>query len=173
MFVVKRDGRQITARIARLATGLHDSCDPVLVAQKVAAGVHPGVATRALDELAAETAAALTSAHPDYGRLAARIAVSSLHKDTLASFSQTVALMWRHANPGNGEPAPLVSEQLAEVVREGYAYDYFGFKTLERSYLLRMAGRAVERPQHMLMRVAATPVGIHGPDVPAALETDP
>ncbi|PNG99432.1 Ribonucleoside-diphosphate reductase large subunit, partial [Tetrabaena socialis] len=189
MFVFKRDGRRqevhfdkITARLTRLSYGLQtDACDPVKVAQKVAAGVYKGVTTIQLDELAAETAAALTSTHPDYGVLAARIAVSNLHKDTIKSFVQTVRLMHGHVNPKNGVASPLVSDELHATVLQNaevldneirydrdFDYDYFGFKTLERSYLLRINGRIVERPQHMLMRVA---LGIHGSDIERAIET--
>jgi len=189
MYVVKRDGRvedvqfdKITARIARLAYGLDKvHCDPVSVAQKVTAGVYKGVTTEELDCLAAETAAGMASTHPDYSLLAARIAVSNLHKRTSASFAETVRVMHANTIPGTGEPAPLVAEDLlafveanaerldAEIVHDrDFHYDYFGFTTLERSYLTRVAGRVVERPQHMFMRVAC---GIHVGDLQAALET--
>jgi ribonucleoside-diphosphate reductase subunit M1 len=126
MFVVKRDGRKqevhfdkITARICKLAYGLNpDFCDPILVAQKVTSGVYKGVTTSELDELAAETAAALTSTHPDYATLAARIAVSNLHKSTLKSFTETVKLMYEHVNPKNGQPSPLVSDAVYKVIME-------------------------------------------------------
>jgi ribonucleoside-diphosphate reductase subunit M1 len=188
-FVIKRDGRQepvhfdkITARITKLSYGLNpDFCEPILVAQKVTAGVYKGVTTTELDELAAETAASLTATHPDYAQLAARIAVSNLHKNTLKSFSETVKIMASHINPKNGEPSPLIAEDVAAIIEEhasrldseivydrDFDYDYFGFKTLERSYLLRVNGRVVERPQHMLMRVS---VGIHKENIEAAIET--
>ncbi|GAB4823195.1 hypothetical protein N2152v2_010241 [Parachlorella kessleri] len=189
MFVVKRDGRRepvhfdkITARITKLSYGLNpEFCDPVLVAQKVTTGVYKGVTTSELDELAAETAASLTATHPDYALLAARIAVSNLHKNTLKSFSETVKLMFSHVNPKNGDKAPLVADDVYEIIINNaerldseivydrdFDYDYFGFKTLERSYLLRVNGSVVERPQHMLMRVA---VGIHKEDIDSAIET--
>ncbi|KAI7835392.1 hypothetical protein COHA_010702 [Chlorella ohadii] len=189
MYVVKRDGRRvpvhfdkITARITKLCYGLNpDFCDPVLVAQKVTTGVYKGVTTSELDELAAETAASMTASHPDYALLAARIAVSNLHKNTLKSFSETVRVMYQHVNPKNGEKAPLIDDKVYEVIMANaerldseivydrdFDYDYFGFKTLERSYLLRVNGKVVERPQHMLMRVA---VGIHGEDIESAVET--
>lgn len=189
MFVIKRDGRQeqvhfdkITARISRLAYGLNpDFCDPVLVAQKVTTGVYKGVTTSELDELAAETAASMTATHPDYAVLAARIAVSNLHKNTLKSFSETVRIMAAHINPINEQLAPLISADVRDIVAANAArldseiiynrdfdYDYFGFKTLERSYLLRVNGKVVERPQHMLMRVA---VGIHKSDIDSAIAT--
>lgn len=189
MYVVKRDGRKepvkfdkITARINKLSYGLNTQfCDPVLVAQKVAMGVYRGVTTSELDELAAETAAAMTSMHPDYALLAARIAVSNLHKNTLKSFSMTATLMFEHVNPKNGQQAPLISKEVFDIIMKNadrldseiiydrdFDYDYFGFKTLERSYLLRLHGKVVERPQHMLMRVA---IGIHLDDIDEAVKT--
>ena len=189
MYVVKRNGARqpvqfdkITARLSKLCYGLDaEHCDPVLVAQKVSAGVYKGVSTVELDELAAETAAALVSTHPDYGVLAARIVISNMHKSTIKSFAETVRRMHAYVNPKTGRRAPMVSDALLEVVEANaelldsfirhdrdYAYDYFGYKTLERSYLLRMDGRVVERPQHLLMRVS---LGIHGKDVAAALDT--
>lgn len=189
MFVLKRDGRKepvmfdkITARIVKLAYGLNpEFCDAILVAQKVAGGVYKGVSTTELDELAAETAAALTSTHPDYAILAARIAVSNLHKNTLKSFSKTMEKLYRFVNPRNNEEAPLLADDVYDIIVRNaerldseirydrdFDYDYFGFKTLERSYLLRIDGKVVERPQHMLMRVA---VGIHKEDIDSAIST--
>ncbi|KAJ6821659.1 ribonucleoside-diphosphate reductase large subunit-like [Iris pallida] len=189
MYVVKRDGRhepvhfdKITARLKKLSYGLsHEHCDPVLVAQKVCAGVYKGVTTSQLDELAAETAAAMTANHPDYASLAARIAVSNLHKNTKKSFSETVKLMYNHVNERSGLEAPLIAEDVYEIITKNAArldseiiydrdfdYDYFGFKTLERSYLLKVCGKVVERPQHMLMRVS---VGIHMDDIDAVVKT--
>ncbi|THU56379.1 hypothetical protein C4D60_Mb11t16650 [Musa balbisiana] len=189
MYVVKRDGRheavhfdKITARLKKLSYGLsHEHCDPVLVAQKVCAGVYKGVTTSQLDELAAETAAAMTSNHPDYASLAARIAVSNLHKNTKKSFSETVKLMYHHVNERSGQEAPLIADDVYEIIMKNAArldseiiydrdfdYDYFGFKTLERSYLLKVCGKVVERPQHMLMRVA---VGIHKDDIDSVIGT--
>ncbi|XP_066376019.1 ribonucleoside-diphosphate reductase large subunit-like [Miscanthus floridulus] len=189
MYVVKRDGRQetvhfdkITARLKKLSYGLsQDHCDPVLVAQKVCAGVYKGVTTSQLDELAAETAAAMTASHPDYASLAARIAVSNLHKNTKKSFSETIKDMYMHFNERSGLMAPLVAEDVYEIIMKNAArldseiiydrdfdYDYFGFKTLERSYLLKLGGKVVERPQHMLMRVS---VGIHKEDIESAIRT--
>ncbi|KAJ8510924.1 hypothetical protein OPV22_001358 [Ensete ventricosum] len=189
MYVVKRDGRheavhfdKITARLKKLSYGLsQEHCDPVLVAQKVCAGVYKGVTTSQLDELAAETAAAMTSNHPDYASLAARIAVSNLHKNTRKSFSETVKLMYHHVNERSGQEAPLIADDVYEIIMKNAAhldseiiydrdfdYDYFGFKTLERSYLLKVCGKVVERPQHMLMRVA---VGIHKDDIDSVVGT--
>eukprot|EP01026_Neomeris_dumetosa_P058562 TRINITY_DN5457_c0_g1_i4.p1 TRINITY_DN5457_c0_g1~~TRINITY_DN5457_c0_g1_i4.p1 ORF type:complete len:823 (+),score=106.38 TRINITY_DN5457_c0_g1_i4:225-2693(+) len=189
MYVVKRDGRRqqvqfdkITARISKLCYGLNQEfVDPIMVAQKVTQGVYKGVTTSELDELAAETAASLTTSHPDYAILAARISVSNLHKNTNKSFSETVKIMKEHISPKSGLTAPLVSEELFRLVMDNaelldseiiydrdFDYDYFGFKTLERSYLLRIKGKIVERPQHMLMRVS---LGIHSQDLKAAIET--
>ncbi|CAI5991409.1 unnamed protein product, partial [Closterium sp. NIES-65] len=189
MYVVKRDGRKeavhfdkITARLKKLSYGLStEFCDPVLVAQKVCMGVYKGVTTAQLDELAAETAAGMTATHPDYALLAARIAVSNLHKKTKKSFSETVKDMYAHVNQESGLPAPLIADDVYEIIMKhaerldseviydrDFDYDYFGFKTLERSYLLKVNGKVVERPQHMLMRVA---VGIHKEDIEAAVQT--
>ncbi|CAA3010334.1 ribonucleoside-diphosphate reductase large subunit [Olea europaea subsp. europaea] len=189
MYVVKRDGRQetvhfdkITARLKKLSYGLSsEHCDPVLVAQKVCAGVYKGVTTSQLDELAAETAAAMTANHPDYASLAARIAVSNLHKNTKKSFSETIKEMYSHVSERSGLRAPLIADDVYEIIMKNSArldseiiydrdfdYDFFGFKTLERSYLLKIRGKVVERPQHMLMRVS---VGIHKDNIDAALKT--
>ncbi|WOK92724.1 hypothetical protein Cni_G01415 [Canna indica] len=189
MYVVKRDGRQepvhfdkITTRLKKLSYGLNsEHCDPVLVSQKVCAGVYKGVTTSQLDELAAETAAAMTSSHPDYSSLAARIAVSNLHKNTRKSFSKTIEVMYNHCNEKSGQEAPLVADDVYEIISKNadrldseivydrdFDYDYFGFKTLERSYLLKISGEVVERPQHMLMRVA---IGIHKDDIKSAIRT--
>ncbi|CAL9120414.1 unnamed protein product [Musa textilis] len=189
MYVVKRDGRpeavhfdKITARLKKLSYGLsQEHCDPVLVAQKVCAGVYKGVTTSQLDELAAETAAAMTANHPDYASLAARIVVSNLHKKTKKSFSETIKLMYHHFNERSGQEAPLIADDVYDIIMKNAArldseiiydrdfdYDYFGFKTLERSYLLKVSGKVVERPQHMLMRVA---VGIHKDDIKSVIIT--
>uniref|UniRef100_A0A0E0GE92 Ribonucleoside-diphosphate reductase n=2 Tax=Oryza TaxID=4527 RepID=A0A0E0GE92_ORYNI len=189
MYVVKRDGRQeavhfdkITARLKRLSYGLsQEHCDPVLVAQKVCAGVYKGVTTSQLGELAAETAAAMTASHPDYASLAARIAISNLHKTTMKSFSETIKVMYMHYDERSGLLAPLIADDVYEIIMKNttrldseiiydrdFDYDYFGFKTLERSYLLKVVGKVVERPQHMLMRVS---IGIHKDDIESAIKT--
>jgi len=147
----------------------------------VVQGVYQGVTTVELDNLAAETAAYLTTKHPDYAVLAARIAISNLHKETKKNFSQVVKDLYNYVNPKNGRPAGMISEDTYKVVCEhaealdsaiiynrDFTYNYFGFKTLERSYLLRINGRVAERPQHMIMRVA---VGIHGADLDRVIET--
>ena len=189
MIVVKRSGKtepvkfdKITARIKKQVYGLDPKyVDPIEVTMKVIEGVYDRVKTTELDNLAAETAASLTTKHPDYAILAARIAISNLHKETEKSFSKTVEKLYKYTDPANGDPAPLVSEEIYNVVMENadlldsaiiydrdYEFDYFGFKTLERSYLLKMNGKVVERPQHMLMRVS---VGIHSNDMEAAIQT--
>ncbi|MBT1712221.1 ribonucleoside-diphosphate reductase subunit alpha [Fulvivirgaceae bacterium PWU5] len=189
MLVVKRDGHResvkfdkITARIEKLCYGLDPKfINPVEVAMKVINGLYDGVSTQELDNLAAEIAATLTTKHPDFAKLAARIAVSNLHKVTSKSFSSTMKRLYTYIDPKTGQNAPLVSKETYRVIKEhaaeldaaiiydrDFAYDYFGFKTLERSYLMKVDGKIVERPQHLLMRVA---VGIHGDDIAAAIET--
>lgn len=188
MYVVKRDGRRepvmfdkITDRIRILCYELSDHVDPVKVAMRVIEGLYDGVTTYELDNLAAEIAAAMTITHPDYAQLAARIAVSNLHKNTKKSFSETMSDMYHYVNPRTAQDSPLLSDEVYEAImanaevldssilyNRDFNYDYFGFKTLERSYLLKINGKIVERPQHMLMRVS---VGIHLNDMDAALET--
>ncbi len=188
MYVIKRDGRRqkvqfdkITTRLKKLCYDLPaDRCDPVIVAQKVCEGVYAGVLTRELDELAAETAYFLCTKHPSYGTLAARIAVSNLHKETKKRFSQVAKDLYEYVEPKTGEPAPLLGASVYDFIAQNadaldqalvferdYSYDYFGFQTLFKTYLLRLRGRVVERPQHMLMRVA---VGLHCGDLDAVLE---
>jgi ribonucleoside-diphosphate reductase alpha chain len=189
MYVIKRDGRResvkfdkVTARIERLCYGLDLAfVQPVEVAMKVVSGIYDGVTTSELDNLAAETAASMTTKHPDYATLAARIAISNLHKNTLKSFSGTIKMLYQYVDPKTGENASLISKEVWKVVQKNaalldstiiydrdYGYDYFGYKTLEKSYLLKLNNKIVERPQHMLMRVA---VGIHGEDIEKAIET--
>ena len=188
MQVVKRDSRtepvqfdKITARIKKLCYELHESVDPTKVAMRVIEGVYDGVTTTELDNLAAEVAATNAVTHPDYASLASRIAVSNLHKGTKKSFAETMEDLYTYVDPITGENASLVANDVIEIIRENaefldsqiiydrdFNYDYFGFKTLERSYLLKINGEIVERPQHMLMRVA---VGIHKDDLDAVVET--
>lgn len=189
MYVIKRDGSResvkfdkITARIQKLCYGLEPiHVSPVDVAMKVIQGIYPGVTTSELDNLAAETAASLTTKHPDYALLASRIAISNLHKNTLKSFSKTIEALYHYIDPKTGQKAALISDEVYEIIQNNaqlldssiiydrdFGYDYFGFKTLERSYLLKINGKVAERPQHMLMRVS---VGIHKEDVEAAIET--
>ncbi|NNK69842.1 MAG: ribonucleoside-diphosphate reductase subunit alpha, partial [Flavobacteriaceae bacterium] len=188
MYVVKRDGRKepimfdkITSRVRKLCYGLSDLVDPVKVAMRVIEGLYDGVTTSELDNLAAEIAATLTTQHPDYARLAARISVSNLHKNTKKSFSEVMHDLYTYVNPRTGKKAPLLSDEVYKIITDNkdkldstiiynrdFGYDYFGFKTLERSYLLKLNGKIAERPQHMLMRVA---IGIHLDDLDSALET--
>ena len=188
MFVVKRDGRKepvmfdkITARIKKLCYDLNPLVDPVRVAMRVIEGLYDGVTTSELDNLAAEIAATMTTTHPDYAQLAARISVSNLHKKTKKSFSDTMTDLYNYVNPRTGKDAPLLSDEVYKVIQKhkevldssiiynrDFGYDFFGFKTLERSYLLKLNGEIVERPQHMLMRVS---VGIHMDDIDNVLAT--
>tara|TARA_R110001583_G_scaffold114775_2_gene265201 strand:- start:7181 stop:9562 length:2382 start_codon:yes stop_codon:yes gene_type:complete len=188
MFVLKRDGRKepvmfdkITARVRKMCYGLNKLVDPVKVAMRVIEGLYDGVTTSELDNLAAETAATMTVQHPDYARLAARIAVSNLHKNTKKTFSEVMTDLYEYVNPRTGKKAPLLSDEVYKVIIDNsakldstiiynrdFGYDYFGFKTLERSYLLKLNGEIAERPQHMLMRVS---IGIHLNDIDEAIET--
>lgn len=188
MYVVKRDGRKesvkfdkITARVKKLCYGLNSIVDPTVVAMKVIEGVYEGVTTSALDNLAAETAASHVVKHPDYALLASRIAVSNLHKNTKKSFSETMQLLHDYIDPKNGENAALIADDVHQIIQDNaelldstiiydrdFRYDFFGFKTLERSYLLKLNGQVAERPQHLLMRVA---VGIHKEDIDAAIDS--
>ncbi|AVR44625.1 ribonucleoside-diphosphate reductase subunit alpha [Christiangramia fulva] len=188
MYVVKRDGRKepvmfdkITARVKKLCYGLNELVDPVKVAMRVIEGLYDNVTTSELDNLAAEIAATMTTSHPDYAKLAARISVSNLHKNTKKTFSEVMTDLYEYVNPRTEEKAPLISDEVYKVIMDNkekldstiiynrdFGYDYFGFKTLERSYLLKINGEIAERPQHMLMRVS---VGIHIDDLDAAIET--
>lgn len=189
MQVIKRSGRKedvsfdkITARIKKLCYGLDPKyIDYIEICKKVIQGLYDGVTTVALDNLAAETAASMAPNHPDYAVLAARIALSNLHKNTDKSFSRTMRKLYNYIDPKTGQKAGLISKETMEIIKKNkgqidsaivydrdFNFDYFGFKTLERSYLLRMDGEIVERPQHMIMRAA---IGIHGEDIDAAIET--
>ncbi|KAJ7751979.1 ribonucleotide reductase [Mycena metata] len=173
---------KLTARIAKLSFGLNSKyIDPLEVSTKVLSGAYPGITAKELDTLSAETAVYLTTKHPDYAILAARIAASSLHKETKKKFSQVIKDLYSYVEPTTGKLTPLISDATFATVMENanvldaaimhhrdFEYQYFGFKTLEKSYLLRMNGRVVERPQHMLMRIA---VGIHGNDIARAIES--
>jgi ribonucleoside-diphosphate reductase alpha chain len=187
MLVVKRDGRKesvkfdkITARIEKLCYGFQ-LVDPIDVAKKVIEGLFDGVTTSELDNLAAETAASLTTKHPDYALLASRIAVSNLHKNTIKSFSETMRLLHDYIDPKTGKDASLIADDVWEVIQNNaelldssiiydrdFGFDYFGFKTLEKSYLLKINGKIAERPQHLFMRVS---VGIHKEDIESAIKT--
>ena len=188
MYVVKRDGRKeavkfdkITARIIKMCYGLDPLVSPEAVAMKVIEGIYDGVTTTVLDNLAAEVAAAKTIDHPDYALLASRIAVSNLHKETKKTFSEVIDDMYSYIDPKTGQNASLIAEDVYQVIKTNsdildssiiydrdFRYDYFGFKTLTRSYLMKLNGEIVERPQQMLMRVA---VGIHKSNVQEAIKT--
>ncbi|XP_055376666.1 ribonucleoside-diphosphate reductase large subunit isoform X1 [Condylostylus longicornis] len=189
LYVFKRDGRKeevhfdkITSRVQKLCYGLNmDFVDPVSITLKVINGLYCGVTTQELDNLAAETAASMTTNHADYAILAARIAVSNLHKETKKAFSDVIFDLYNNISKETGKPSPLISDYHYKIIMDNsdrlnssiiydrdFGYNYFGFKTLERSYLLKINGKISERPQHMLMRVA---VGIHGDDIESAIET--
>lgn len=188
MHVIKRDGSKqtvhfdkITSRVRKLSWELSPAVDPALVAQKVCGGVYSGVTTTELDELAAQTAAHMVTAHPDYGKLAARIAISNLHKTTKKVFTDVVEDLYSYVNPKTQKHGPLIGEEVYKIIMANkerlneailydrdYGYDFFGIKTLERAYLLKIDGKIHERPQQMLMRVS---VGIHMEDIDAAIET--
>lgn len=188
MFVIKRNGKKetvkfdkITARIQKLSYGLSSLVDVIEVTKKVIEGIYDGVTTTELDNLAAETAASLTTKHPDYALLASRIAVSNLHKNTEKSFSATMRRLYQYTDSATGRKMPLLADDIMEIIEANaelldssiiydrdFGFDYFGFKTLEKSYLLRIDGKVVERPQHMYMRVA---IGIHKEDVESAIKT--
>jgi ribonucleoside-diphosphate reductase alpha chain len=188
MIVIKRDGRRepvkfdkITARIKKLCYGLSPMVSAEQVAMKVIEGIYDGVTTSELDNLAAEVAATNAIQHPDYALLASRIAVSNLHKNTEKVFSVVMKDLYDYVDPKTGERASLIADDVHEIIQSNaemldstliydrdFRYDYFGFKTLERSYLLRIDGKVAERPQQMLMRVA---IGIHKNDLASAIET--
>lgn len=188
MQVIKRTGKReevsfdkITARVKKLVYGLSDHVNPIKISMKVIEGLYDGVTTSNLDNLAAETSATMAAIHPDYALLASRIAISNLHKNTNKSFSETMDALYNYVDPITKQQAGLISDMTMDIIRRNadqldsaiiydrdFTFDYFGFKTLERSYLLRMNGQVVERPQHMLMRAS---VGIHGEDIASAIET--
>lgn len=187
--VVKRNGEKedvrfdaIQEKLTVLSEGLNTKwVDPGMVTKLVIEGLYDGVTTSELDELSAETAASLASHHPDYSKLAARICVDNLHRSTKGVFSEVIADLRNYVDSESGKHAPLISQEVHDIVmankdqldnymdyQRDHNYDYFGFKTLERSYLLRLDGEVAERPQHMLMRVA---IGIHHDDIEKALTT--
>lgn len=189
MLVIKRDGRRESVRFDKITARIENLCyeldpkfiQPIEVAKKVIDGLYDGVTTSELDNLAAEVCASLTVRHPDYAILAARIAISNLHKTTSQSFSNTMKRLYTYVNPKTGENAQLIDTEVYGIIKKyaakldeaidykrDFGYDYFGYKTLEKSYLIRLDGKVVERPQHMLMRVA---VGIHKEDIDSAIET--
>lgn len=187
-YVIKRNGKKesvkfdkVTARIEKLSYGLSPLVNAINVAKKTIEGIYEGVPTTELDNLAAETAASLTITHPDYAILASRMAVSNLHKNTVKSFSETMRKLYNYVDAASGHKLPLIADDVMQIIEDNadlldstiiydrdFAFDYFGFKTLEKSYLLKVNGKIVERPQHMYMRVA---VGIHKNDIDSVIET--
>uniref|UniRef100_A0A8C5B458 Ribonucleoside-diphosphate reductase n=1 Tax=Gadus morhua TaxID=8049 RepID=A0A8C5B458_GADMO len=173
---------KITSRIQKLCYGLNsDFVDPTQITMKVVEGLYNGVTTVELDTFTAEMAASLTTKYPDYAILAARIAVSNLHKETRKMFSDVMEDLYNYINPLNQRHSPMISKDTLDIVLDNkdrlnsaiisdrdFSYNFFGFKTLERSYLLKINGKVAERPQHMLMRVA---VGVHKRDIDSAIET--
>ncbi|OIR01299.1 ribonucleoside-diphosphate reductase 1 subunit alpha [mine drainage metagenome] len=188
MFVIKRNGKtesvkfdKVTARIEKLSYSLSPMVNVIDVAKKTIEGIYNGVPTTELDNLAAETAASLTIIHPDYAILASRIAVSNLHKNTIKSFSATMRRLHNYTDAVTGKKLPLIANDVMQIIEEhaelldstiiydrDFGFDYFGFKTLEKSYLLKVDGKIAERPQHMYMRVA---IGIHKEDIESAIAT--
>ena len=169
MYVIKRNGKKesvkfdkITARIEKLSYSLSPLVNVIDVAKKVIEGIYDGVTTSELDSLAAETAASLTTKHPDYALLASRIAISNLHKNTEKSFSDTMRRLHQYIDDTTGRHMPMLADDVMEIIEANaelldssiiydrdFGFDYFGFKTIEKSYLLRINGVIVERPQHM------------------------
>ncbi len=188
MYVIKRNGKKepvkfdkVTARLQKLSYSLNNLVSIIDVAKKTIEGIYDGVPTTELDNLAAETAASLTIRHPDYAILASRISVSNLHKNTVKSFSATMRLLYNYTDQITKDRMPLIADDIMQIIEANadlidssilydrdYAFDYFGFKTLEKSYLLKINGKIAERPQHMYMRVA---IGIHKEDIESAIHT--
>ncbi len=188
MYVIKRNGKKepvrfdkVTARLEKLSYSLSNLVNIIDVAKKTIEGIYDGVATTDLDNLAAETAASLTIRHPDYAILASRISISNLHKNTVKRFSATMRLLYNYTDAITQQRMPLIADDIMQIIEANadlidstilydrdYSFDYFGFKTLEKSYLLKLNGKIAERPQHMYMRVA---IGIHKEDIESAIQT--
>jgi ribonucleoside-diphosphate reductase alpha chain len=186
--VVKRNGKKepvmldkILDRITQQTYGLDKLIIPFEVAQKVIEGIMPDIKTQVLDQLAMETAASLATKHPDYSILAARLAITNLHKETKKSFSETVTDLYKYIDPKTGKHSPIVSESFYRIVKRhadeidsaivhsrDHNFDYFGFKTLEKSYLLKLDGKVAERPQYMYMRTA---LQVWGENLEKVIET--
>ncbi len=184
-YVTKRNGDKeevsfdkITKRIKKLSTGLNLNC--IELAQSIISRIYPGIYTRQIDELSAEICASRMTVNPDYGKLASRIIISSHHKFTTSSFSEAVQQLWDNTDV-RGNPSPIVNRDFYNLVMKNkekinssinydrdYNLDYFGFKTLERSYLLKVNDKTVERPQHMFMRVS---LALHRDDIKEAIKS--
>lgn len=170
---------KIVDRITQQTYGLDQKwIVPFEVAQKVIEGITPDIKTSVLDQLAMETAASLTTKHPDYSTLAARLAITALHKETKKSFSETVSELYKYVDPKTRKHSPIVSKDFYDLVKRhadeldsaivhsrDHNFDYFGFKTLEKSYLLKMNGKVAERPQYMYMRTAIQVCGENIQDI--------
>jgi ribonucleoside-diphosphate reductase alpha chain len=188
MYVTKRSGKkeevsfdEITNRLKKLCYGLSHLVDPIKVGIRVVEGLYDGVTTENLDILSSEICASMTILHPDYSLLASRIAISNLHSNTKKTFSEKMDDLYQYINPKNGKHSPIISLETHRIIMNNevffntkinyerdFNYDFFGFKTLERSYLLKINGAIAERPQDMLLRVS---IGIHGEDLESAIET--
>ena len=174
MDILKRNGtkeplklEKIGSRIKKLTYSLHDMVDPDLVSTKVVSGLYDGVSSTELDQLSAETSASMITTHPDYGKLAARIAITALYKDVPKDFSKVATTLHEYINPKTGEKSGMISDEVYSVIQNhadeldamivhdrDFNFDYFGFMTLKKSYLLKVDGKAAETPQHLYMRVA-------------------
>lgn len=187
-YVIKRDGKKesikfdkITSRIKKQCYNLSSHVDPYLVAKKVIEGVYEGIGTYEIDVLAAETAAYMATNHPDYSLLAGRIAISNLQKKWSKKFSDCIKDLYEYVNPETGKKAGLISEEVYKITEKhkdlldasiihdrDYSYEFFGYRTLEKSYLIKVNGSPRETPQFMIMRVA---IGIHGDNIEKVIET--
>lgn len=188
MFIIKKNFKResvdidkLIAHIEKMTNGLSSMVVPTELAKKVVDGLYDGATTTEIDNLTAETAVSLATKHPDYALLASRIAIASLHKKTIESFSETMKLLFEFKETKTGKRIPLIADDVYEIVKTNaelldrtivhardFDFDYFGFKTLEKSYLLRMDDKVIERPQHMYMRVA---IGIHKNDIESVINT--
>lgn len=189
MKVIKRNGTEELVRFDKISSRVkkqtydldRDYVDAMEVSKKVISGLYDGVTSKELDKLAAETAASLTRIHPDYSILAARIAITSLKKETNKSFKETIEKLYRYVNKKTGENAGLISNEVYDVVMKysdkiesmivhdrDFNFDYFGYKTLEKAYLLKIDGNIAETPQHLYMRVA---IGIWGDNLKEVQKT--
>uniref|UniRef100_A0AAF5I2K2 Ribonucleoside-diphosphate reductase n=2 Tax=Strongyloides stercoralis TaxID=6248 RepID=A0AAF5I2K2_STRER len=189
LFVINRKGEREEVHFDRIVERINELCynlnmdfiNPELLAQQVINGFYKGITTIELDNLTAEVAANKIVEHPDYGVLASRIVVTNLHKETKDTFSEAMEDLYNYKNSVTGKHSPLITKEAHEIIQKNskqldstidcekdFNFTYFGFKTLERSYLLKIDGKIVERPQYMLMRVA---IGIHGEDIPSAIQT--
>jgi ribonucleotide reductase alpha subunit len=187
MYVTKRNGKteiisfdKILRRLRRLGTDSNLKINYTTLAMKVIDQLYDKIPSTKIDELSADQCASLASTHPDYNTLAGRIVVSNHHRSTNASFSKVMRQLYEFKD-SHGVNHPMISKELYQTVcakskefdaickyERDYLIDYFGFKTLEKSYLMKINRATVERPQHMWLRVS---IGIHGSDIDAVKET--